>query len=73
MKQCYDNRRVLLCFNDGPVNDSLTLRITPLAVVNGVEVKGTPATVGGVSTGLKGKDLQLFNDLQALVDAYLEA
>tara|TARA_R110000824_G_scaffold143199_12_gene310804 strand:- start:1930 stop:2619 length:690 start_codon:yes stop_codon:yes gene_type:complete len=69
----YDNRRVLLCFNDGPVNDSLTLRITPLAVVNGVEVKGNPATVGGVSTGLTGKDLQLFNDLQALVDAYLEA
>ena len=68
----YDNRLVLLCFNDGPVNDSLTLRITPLAVVNGVEVKGNSATVGGVSTGLTGKDLQLFNDLQALVNAYLE-
>lgn len=67
----YDQRRVLFCLNDGPVNDSMTLRVTPVGVVNGVEVKGTSQNVGGVASGLTGRELALFTDVQSRIDAYL--
>jgi len=63
----YDNRRILLCLNDGPVNDSLTIRYTPVGVVDGVEVKGASTNSGGVSSGLKGRDKALYADLLAAV------
>ena len=66
----YDNRRILLCLNDGPVNDSLTIRYTPVGVVGGVEVKGASTNSGGVSSGLNGRDAQLYTDLLAAVSKW---
>lgn len=67
----FDLRRVLLCMNDGPVNDSFTLRVTPLAVVSGIEVSGTTTTIGGVASNFTGRELALYLAIHSLVDNYL--
>lgn len=68
----YDQRHILLCLNTGPDNSSLTLRVTPATVLDGVEVRGNPVNIGGAASVLKGDDSKFFTDLQSLIDGFID-